>query len=330
MKANRGKRERVCGREAGAAGFELTMPRTETDLCTPTSSRVARWWMAAGLAAAVLGAGVSKAQAQPEVVLQNVDFETADTGGWSINGSTERGFDIGNPGAFLLLPTIDTWGINFRVEDGENPLNGNLMRHGGVIRVAVDIRVFSLFNFFEQPMNPGDFPMALQLMNPGNPNDPLDDVSVYVVGFGMPTIDEGWVRYNFEIPVPQGGELPAGWGGTGAEDPTTFEPQLPAGWTYEQVIQNVQTAQITTIIPGFFYASAFWSVGFDNLTVSLVSGSPCPADYNTDGVLNTDDISDFVTDYFSVPPAARADFNSDGSINTDDLSDFITAYFSGC
>lgn len=53
---------------------------------------------------------------------------------------------------------------------------------------------------------------------------------------------------------------------------------------------------------------------------------PNPVDVNFDGVVNADDLSDFITFYFSGDQ--RSDFNLDNIINSDDLSDFITAYFS--
>ncbi len=57
---------------------------------------------------------------------------------------------------------------------------------------------------------------------------------------------------------------------------------------------------------------------------------PCRADYNGDGTLDPDDLSDFVTCYFSIPPCDQADFSGDGAADPDDLSDFITAFFAGC
>lgn len=82
-----------------------------------------------------------------------------------------------------------------------------------------------------------------------------------------------------------------------------------------------------------------------------ITGTTCAPDYNGDGALNTDDISDYITDYFADPvtpgpggyaqpcPGApapydtlgyRVDFNQDCAVNTDDISDYITAYFAGC
>ncbi len=56
----------------------------------------------------------------------------------------------------------------------------------------------------------------------------------------------------------------------------------------------------------------------------------CVADFNRDGVLNADDLSDYITGYFNDPSDPATDFNRDGIINADDLSDYITAYFNGC
>jgi len=67
----------------------------------------------------------------------------------------------------------------------------------------------------------------------------------------------------------------------------------------------------------------------DDLQVVTISigPPPCAADFNQDGVLNPDDLSDYINAYFSEPPEARADFNLDGIVNPDDLSDYINAYF---
>jgi len=56
----------------------------------------------------------------------------------------------------------------------------------------------------------------------------------------------------------------------------------------------------------------------------------CPADFNGDGTTDPDDLADFITAFFSVPPAPGSDFNNDGATDPDDLADFIIAFFSGC
>jgi len=54
---------------------------------------------------------------------------------------------------------------------------------------------------------------------------------------------------------------------------------------------------------------------------------PCPSDFNMDGVVDPDDLSDFIACFFGAPPCAGADFNGDGTADPDDLADFIAAYF---
>jgi hypothetical protein len=59
--------------------------------------------------------------------------------------------------------------------------------------------------------------------------------------------------------------------------------------------------------------------------------STCPLDFNGDGTVDPDDLSDYISCYFSLPPCAQADFNSDGNTDPDDLSDYIAGYFgAGC
>lgn len=61
-----------------------------------------------------------------------------------------------------------------------------------------------------------------------------------------------------------------------------------------------------------------------------VSVVACPADFDGDGNLTPDDLSDYIGCYFSPEPCAAADVNLDGSRDPDDLSDYIGLYFSGC
>lgn len=54
----------------------------------------------------------------------------------------------------------------------------------------------------------------------------------------------------------------------------------------------------------------------------------CPADYNADKVLNTNDYFAFLTDFFAGNP--RADFNADMSVDVQDFFEFLAAFLRGC
>jgi len=53
---------------------------------------------------------------------------------------------------------------------------------------------------------------------------------------------------------------------------------------------------------------------------------PCPADWNNDGVVNSQDFFDFLAAFFG----AGADFNHSGMTDSQDFFDFVAAFFTGC
>jgi hypothetical protein len=72
--------------------------------------------------------------------------------------------------------------------------------------------------------------------------------------------------------------------------------------------------------------------GTSEAVVTLVYTPPaiCQADFDVNGVLDPDDLSDYISEYFSGSVPSRADYNFDGTVDPDDLSDFVSAYFAGC
>jgi hypothetical protein len=52
------------------------------------------------------------------------------------------------------------------------------------------------------------------------------------------------------------------------------------------------------------------------------------ADFNNDGVVNPDDLADFIACFFT-QPCPEADFDQSGGIDPDDLADYIAVYFNG-
>jgi outer membrane protein assembly factor BamB len=60
--------------------------------------------------------------------------------------------------------------------------------------------------------------------------------------------------------------------------------------------------------------------------LALRSPPTCPADWNADNAVNSQDLFDFLTSFF----AGDADFNADGVSNSQDFFDYLAAFFQGC
>jgi hypothetical protein len=69
-----------------------------------------------------------------------------------------------------------------------------------------------------------------------------------------------------------------------------------------------------------------WNI--DDIEFSGVVPSGCPADFNGDGTVNTQDVLAFLNAW--VAGDASADFNGDGSVNTLDVLAFLNAWGAGC
>ncbi len=139
--------------------------------------------------------------------------------------------------------------------------------------------------------------------------------------------NDQWTTYSTGSFDPNAIELPAGWGGTGAEDPKTFEPMLPQGVTFADVLSGVDVIVFTTLQPGFFFGFTDHTIGIDNITITR-STSACQADINNDGDLNFFDVSAFLAAFAAADPIA--DFTGDGTWNFFDVSAFLSALADGC
>ncbi len=223
------------------------------------------------IVALALAAAPTLAMAGPSLLFE--DFEDTDFQGWQVNGN-EMIFSGLGTGRYMGIPFDSFFGVHLTNSAPGSPMTGDLSRHGGDLRFQTDVNVFALRNFFGGTISPSYFPLTLQLVDTRDPNNFEDDVSVYFVGAGLPTEGADWQTRTFTIPDPTSVTLPPGWGGTGYEDPDTFELRLPDGVTYADVLSSVDEFRLTTFVPGYFYGFNLWEVGFDNIRVNRV---PAPA-----------------------------------------------------
>ncbi|MFG0286098.1 MAG: GC-type dockerin domain-anchored protein [Phycisphaerales bacterium JB039] len=273
--------------------------------------------------AALLCAGAATAQ----TVINAEDFEGGTGGGWLCNGQEMIFPDPVEPSNnYIGVPYADFWGITLRYET-PGPVTGDLTRHGGPLTFAVDVQVFRLDNFFGDPLDPGAFPLVLEFVDYPEPgtSDPI--ASVYHIGPGLPQQFSGWERFVYDVPDPMQSDLPAGWGGTGDEDPVTFEPRLPKGRTWRNVLENVDEVRFTTFVPGFFYTSNFWEMGFDNVLVTVDSAG-CYADCDGSGALDLFDFLCFQNAFGAGEP--YADCDGSGALDLFDFLCFQNEFAAGC
>lgn len=171
----------------------------------------------------------------------------------------------GNPGAHAR--TIhNNFGIEWYTQT--NPaFTGDFSQYASVT-ISIDVKV-DLIAFFGSPVSrnlildmrsfslaQGGYPWASAWFNLGT------------MSTGMP-----WTTFSVTFD-PNSPVLPPGWGGSGAEDPNTYEPILPPGVTFADVLQNVEELAFTTYEPGWFYGFTDFDISVDNIRITTV---PIPA-----------------------------------------------------
>ncbi|MGE3107772.1 MAG: GC-type dockerin domain-anchored protein [Phycisphaerales bacterium] len=68
--------------------------------------------------------------------------------------------------------------------------------------------------------------------------------------------------------------------------------------------------------------------GSASIFAQFWAGTTCPADFNADQVVNSQDFFDFLTAFLILDPGA--DFNHDTALDSQDFFDFINAFVRGC
>ncbi len=77
---------------------------------------------------------------------------------------------------------------------------------------------------------------------------------------------------------------------------------------------------------GYAWGENIGWINLDDNTVFV--GVLDRADFNGDGFVDPDDLSDYISIFFTLPAESNADFNGDGFVDPDDLSDYIAEFFS--
>ncbi|MFI4968639.1 MAG: hypothetical protein ACHP7D_00380 [Lysobacterales bacterium] len=216
----------------------------------------------------VSAAAVLAALAMAAPVAAQTTVVTFDNGweGWSGPGGTGGATTIeaagGNPGMHAHT-VFNDFGITFRTTS--NPAFIGDFTQDGTVSAGIDIKVDAiafdgvpvsrnlLVDFRSHALAQGGYPWTsvwhtLTLMQAG------PDWATYAVTF-----------------TPGSQDMPAGWGGYGAEDPVTAEPMLPPGVTFADVMAQVDELAFTTLEPGYFYGFTDFDVRVDNIRIERAS-----------------------------------------------------------
>ncbi|MFG0292074.1 MAG: PEP-CTERM sorting domain-containing protein [Phycisphaerales bacterium JB050] len=240
--------------------------------------------------------------------------------GWSINGAATIVAEGGNPGAHLRHIQIDTFGCEVRTDTNTDFVTD--FTQTGPVRITVDFKVNSI-TFFggEVPRN-----IVLELRDYDIDGDyPYN--SVWFDAGLLPAPGDGWVTYEFIIDDVNATELPEGWGGTGAEDPNTFEPILPDNRTWTDMLQSIDEVQFTTFVPGFFYGFTNYDFEVDNITITPLAPA-CPADVDGSNSVDLADLNIVLANFGQATDSG--DTNGDGTVDLADLNAVLAAFGTNC
>lgn len=174
----------------------------------------------------------------------------------------------GNPGN-AYQTTFNDFGVTFSNTTNQAFL-GDYTQYGSVT-ISIDVRVDTL-NFFGLDVSRS---WLLDLRNTEAAVG--SDFPWFSTYFVFDTISQAanadWTTFSVTF-NSNDADLPAGWGGYGAEDPVTFEPRLPAGETFASILSSVNEIAFTTLEPGFFFGFSDHTILIDNISITT---TPIPA-----------------------------------------------------
>ncbi len=270
------------------------------------------------LAASIVAIAASAAIAETVVVT----FD-AGTEGWSgpqgPGGSTVIESSGGNPGANLRT-VFNNFGISF-VNSASPAFTGDFTT-AREITLSIDLKVQQI-GFFGQAVSR---PWLVELRDFDGATGGYPWNSVWFLFTPISAATHGsWSTLSVTFD-PRSESLPPGWGGTGAEDPVTFEPTLPPGVTFAKVLAGVDAIAFTTLQPGMFFGFTDFDLRLDNISITRLVGSP--ADLDGDGAVNGADLAVLLAAWGPCPPkgSCPADLDGSGAVDGGDLAALLSAW----
>lgn len=286
-------------------------------------------WMLGKLAmvAGVAAVGSTVCWALPTEV---VTFDKG-TQGWSgpggIGGATTIDVEDGTP-APSLRTVFNDFGVTFRTSENAGFVR-DFSSQSLRVEFSIDTKVRDI-RFFGQAVS-RPWLIELRDFDLGIGGFPWSSVWFKFADISASSHGD-WTTFSVVIEDTQAEALPAGWGGTGGEDPVTFEPTLPAGVSFADVLAGVDEVVFTTLEPGFFFGFTDHDIAIDNISVSVQPSAPgCnPTDYAEPfGVLDLADIQCFVEGFTTGDPAADLAAPS-GVLDLADIQSFVFSFVNGC
>lgn len=185
------------------------------------------------------------------------------TNGWRINGDSFIAAEGGNPGAHLDGFIFSA--VAMTVRNTTEPFIGDY-RGRGNMQFTIDLRVDSI-NFAGTEV---ERPFAVEI-RAFNINGTGINAQIFAPLTDIGTFRPGWETFTASLDTDSG-SIPFGWFGGGSFD--DFGPTLPEGITVDDVLGNVSELAFTTFVPGFFFGSAQFDFGVDNVGIVQV---PAPS-----------------------------------------------------
>ena len=260
---------------------------------------------------------------------ETVTFENGLEGWSGPNGGAGGTGTFIDAGAGNPVPGLQTvfndFGVTYRTTSNDAFVRD--FSGVGSVTFSIDVKVNDI-SFFGSPA-PRPWLIEIRDEDSAQGGYPYSSVWYKFADISAATHGE-WTTFSVTIDDPASAELPAGWGGYGAEDPDTFEPVLPEGVTFGQIMAGVDEVVFTTFEPGFFFGFTDHDIVVDNISVTAGEAG-CNAADNAEpfGVLDLADVQGFVAAFLAGDPAADV-AEPFGVFDLADVQGFASAFIAGC